>query len=262
MRRYKPRTDEQKRRHRECEAARRAANPEAHRLAVKRFAERHPDRVQAIWRNQRVRAKALYPERKALRDREYQSRPYVLEKKRIATRKHYAEHGEKTLAIRNERLDEVSGLLQRRLESLKKYNNSDARRTYMREWVQKNKDKHNEYGRRAYHERDKFSPYATAARLFSGVRNRAKSRNLSLSVTVAWIERKLENGVCEVSGLPFVLGKGWNAYSPSIDRIDNALGYTTENCQMVLWAVNRFKAQDHLDDMLKIACAIADQCRK
>lgn len=51
-------------------------------------------------------------------------------------------------------------------------------------------------------------------------------------------------GKCEVSGIPFRYKRGGQGngktapFAPSIDRLDNAAGYTLENCRLVCWCVN------------------------
>lgn len=45
-------------------------------------------------------------------------------------------------------------------------------------------------------------------------------------------------------------------FSPSIDRIVPALGYTPENCRFILWAVNAFKHDGTDDDMYRVAEAL------
>lgn len=80
-----------------------------------------------------------------------------------------------------------------------------------------------------------------ARRLWYGARGRAKSAGLEFSLSLEWIQAKLDGGKCEGTGLPFVASekKGRCApFSPSIDRRDSGKGYTPENCRMILWALN------------------------
>jgi len=96
--------------------------------------------------------------------------------------------------------------------------------------------------------------------LIHAARSRAEKKNLPFSLTDEWGEERW-TGRCEVTGLPFSLGKrqsGPKFFSPSIDRIVAPTGYLPENCRFVLWAVNSFKHDASDDDMLFVACAIID----
>jgi hypothetical protein len=51
------------------------------------------------------------------------------------------------------------------------------------------------------------------------------------------IQKRLSAGCCELTGIPFSVGeRAWN--SPSLDRIDPALGYAIENTRIVILAIN------------------------
>lgn len=71
---------------------------------------------------------------------------------------------------------------------------------------------------------------------------KAKGRrglNTENCVDLEWVEERLSRGLCELSGLPLEFGRGKRGpYSPSIDRIDSALGYSKDNCRIVLWSLN------------------------
>ena len=75
-----------------------------------------------------------------------------------------------------------------------------------------------------------------------------KRKGIQYELNQQWIREKLEAGHCEVSGLPFVIKQykqGENGvrsfYAPSVDRIDNALGYIPSNCRMIVWGYNLAK---------------------
>jgi hypothetical protein len=86
-------------------------------------------------------------------------------------------------------------------------------------------------------------------------------------LTRAWILEKLEAGVCEITGIPFILeateedrkGKFTHPFSPSVDRIDSLRGYTKDNCQVVVWIYNRAKGEDDHEDILKLAKALVER---
>ena len=72
----------------------------------------------------------------------------------------------------------------------------------------------------------------------------AKYRSDVVTVTWQWVKEKIDNGFCELTGLPFDLNAQFqfskNPYSPSIDRIDSKIHeYTPENTRIVLHFVNQ-----------------------
>jgi hypothetical protein len=72
----------------------------------------------------------------------------------------------------------------------------------------------------------------------------AKHRSDVVTVTWEWVKEKLDNGFCELTGLPFDMNPqssfSKNPYSPSIDRIDSKIReYTPENTRIVLHFVNQ-----------------------
>ena len=80
----------------------------------------------------------------------------------------------------------------------------------------------------------------------SATKSSAKKRGIDFSIDVEWFKSRLQKGVCELTGLPFhsstgSLTKGRSFYSPSVDRIDNAVGYISSNVRMVIWGVNLSK---------------------
>lgn len=82
-----------------------------------------------------------------------------------------------------------------------------------------------------------------SSRLYQSVNSRAKKEGVPCDITPEWIEEKLHQGVCEISGIEFELAKppGTNVRvpnSPSIDRIVAGGSYTQDNCRLVLLCLN------------------------
>ena len=82
-----------------------------------------------------------------------------------------------------------------------------------------------------------------AKKLIGAAKVRTKKNNAKLTITWEWVAKKIQNGKCELTNLPFDLsppknGKN-NPYSPSLDRINSAnKDYTENNTRVVLCAVN------------------------
>jgi len=56
-----------------------------------------------------------------------------------------------------------------------------------------------------------------------------------------WVMDRLNRGVCEFSGVPFVY-ETRHPCMPSIDRIDPTQpGHMKANCRVILWGLNGFK---------------------
>ena len=96
-----------------------------------------------------------------------------------------------------------------------------------------------------------------AKKLVSAAKVRAKKNNSKLEITYEWVAEKIQNGVCELTGLPFDLNSPQNTknnpYSPSLDRIDSKnKDYTPENTRVVLSAVNMALNEFGLDVMKPI----------
>ena len=83
--------------------------------------------------------------------------------------------------------------------------------------------------------------------LLNNARGRAKKSGLEFTIDREWIAERLRRGICEATGVPLDYsqtgaGKGGShPWSPSLDRIDNAKGYTPENTQVVVWIYNSAK---------------------
>ena len=86
---------------------------------------------------------------------------------------------------------------------------------------------------------------------------RAQAIGCAFDLDAAWIAERLLAGKCEVTGIEFISGTLRDPWHPTIDRKDPVLGYTKDNCQMVVWLYNRAKGAGNADDVLKMAKALA-----
>lgn len=96
-------------------------------------------------------------------------------------------------------------------------------------------------------------------------RHRAKAFSVDYALTLDWLLPKLENGVCEQTGLPFQFliktGKGHrtNSFAPSLDRIDPTGPYTPENVQVVVWIYNRAKGAFPVEDFYTMCRKVVER---
>lgn len=107
--------------------------------------------------------------------------------------------------------------------------------------------------------------HGRAIHMNNNARARAKRNKIEYTLDAIWIENKLIEGICEITGIPFILrennGKGHrqNSFSPSIDRIHQTGPYSQENCQMTCWIYNRAKGAFPLEDLSKMMEAISNK---
>lgn len=113
-----------------------------------------------------------------------------------------------------------------------------------------------------------FSNYRRQKRiraLLSAAKYRSRLKGISFDMPPEEVDRLqgiLDQGLCQVTGLPFDLdgGKTWN--SPSIDRIDSSQGYVVGNVRVVLYCVNVMANVWGEDKIAEIAQAMRTMRRK
>lgn len=103
-----------------------------------------------------------------------------------------------------------------------------------------------------YADKYRLSIHGRAKTLWSHAKYRAKRKGLEHTLDEQAIIDVLEKGRCEATNIEFVfqipdVKNKHHPYSPSIDRIDSNLGYTPENCQIVVYAFNSIKNQWDMD---------------
>jgi len=129
-------------------------------------------------------------------------------------------------------------------------------------WQKDNKKLHNKRRQGYYYS----SPRQRAHVMLTSAKSRAKKKQLPFNLTKLWLLQKLENGTCELSGIPFDFSKSsknnFNPMSPSIDRIDSSKGYTFDNCRVILTALNVALSEYGLGLYLEIAKKVISQQNK
>ncbi len=106
-----------------------------------------------------------------------------------------------------------------------------------------------------YDKRYALTTRGRASNLIRSARNRAKRKGFKFNLNVDWVERKIVEGVCQITGVEFDLkpskGTQHNYFAPSIDKIDPKKGYVMSNCQVVLWGVNSAKGEMNMKEFKK-----------
>ena len=80
-------------------------------------------------------------------------------------------------------------------------------------------------------------------RALPAAKHRAKKRGMAFDLTEEWVFKQMERQdfKCALTGIPFLadeVGYRVRAFAPSLDRIDNAFGYTPDNVRIVVFGIN------------------------
>lgn len=134
-----------------------------------------------------------------------------------------------------------------------KIESAARRKQHMKDWYARNTDLAKQRARDCrLTYRQKF-PWV---KLIRGCRERAIPKGIPFDLTEDW-GKDTWTGYCALSGLPFDLSvsgrSGPKPFSPSIDKIDPALGYLQSNCRFILFSLNAFKGTSTDDVMMTIA---------
>jgi len=99
-----------------------------------------------------------------------------------------------------------------------------------------------------------------AKRLIVSSKRSAKTKGFQHNLSEAHLNTQLATGKCQVTGLPVAsnigTGQKRGAYSPSLDRIDNNVGYIDSNVRIVSWQYNLAKGKFSDRDLNALAVAI------
>ena len=104
---------------------------------------------------------------------------------------------------------------------------------------------------------------ARADNLLESARIRAQVQRVPFTLKAKWILDRLIAGKCEQTGLAFdhhrlhAPADGLRSnFGASLDRIVPSLGYTPENCQLVVWAYNAAKGSGTDAEVMRMAQAL------
>lgn len=97
--------------------------------------------------------------------------------------------------------------------------------------------------------------------LVKEARARAKKMGLSFDLDdfKIQIQQRVDNGICEMTGMRFNLEGGRTWDSPSLDRIDSTKGYEITNVRVVILAVNIMMSNWGQEKVLEVARALQEK---
>lgn len=93
-----------------------------------------------------------------------------------------------------------------------------------------------------------------ASKLRRDAQQRSKKKGIPCTITTAWVRERLQRGVCERTGVPFLFGSPRHPHTPSLDQIEPSQGYTEENTQVVTHRYNCAKGESTDAELYQFAC--------
>jgi hypothetical protein len=129
----------------------------------------------------------------------------------------------------------------------------------IRKYEVRSKEKNNGISRSVMSRKKNIKPYAS--HIINMVRTRALRKSMEFSIDVEWFLSALESQdwECAISGekMEISAGTGKRLFKGvSIDRIDNSKGYVADNCWLVCYAINAFKGEADLSQVLQICKSV------
>jgi len=99
-----------------------------------------------------------------------------------------------------------------------------------------------------------------AKKLIVTSKKSARDKGMQHSLTESHLSAQLSTQKCQVTGLPIQsnigTGEKRGAYSPSLDRVDNSVGYVDSNVRIVSWGYNVAKNKFSDRDLNNLAIAL------
>jgi hypothetical protein len=129
------------------------------------------------------------------------------------------------------------------------------------EYYQANKEKWQQYHKN-WSQLNKSMPERRAKLMITFAKSRAKKFGVPFDLDANFILDRLKMGICEVTGIQFVLHDGSDGskkvhpYSPSLDRIKAGAGYTKDNVRVVVYIYNIARSEYSDQQVLEFAKAL------
>lgn len=137
----------------------------------------------------------------------------------------------------------------------------EAARLKRAAYYQANKEKWQEYHRK-WAGINRTDPARRAKRVVTFARSRARKLGVPCDLDIDFLVERFQAGVCEATGIPFVFedaeggSKKVHPYSPSLDRIEPAKGYTKDNVRAVVYIYNIARSEYPDEQVLHFARAL------
>lgn len=133
--------------------------------------------------------------------------------------------------------------------------NREEQQERIRSWKQRNPEKAAAASKR-------WEQKYPARKMLTQCRGNAKQRGLECNLTLQMIEEMLQPMTCSATGLPLSFERidgqrhSRSPWYPSIDRLDNSVGYVPGNVRVVC-SIYNFMRSNHADhDVLAVARAL------
>jgi hypothetical protein len=92
------------------------------------------------------------------------------------------------------------------------------------------------------------------AQVFARIQGRAREQGLEFNLTREDIREMFKVKVCPILGIPLFTSKNTHSHnSPSVDRIQNHLGYVKGNCRLISNRANSLKKDATAAELIAIA---------
>jgi hypothetical protein len=133
-------------------------------------------------------------------------------------------------------------------------------KTRIQKYEVRSKEKNNGISRSVLSRKKNIKPYAS--HIINMARARSIKKSMDFSIDVEWFLSALESQdwKCAISGekMEISAGTGKRLFKGvSIDRVDNKKGYTPDNCWLVCYSINAFKADSDLQQMINLCRSVA-----
>jgi hypothetical protein len=131
---------------------------------------------------------------------------------------------------------------------------------YQRQWRKENPEQYKEQQKRTRqyrNERINSDPEKFVNYTYSSLAQGAGSRGYAFNLSKKQLRNLLfENKTCALSGRELVFQQK-NPNKASVDRINNRLGYSVKNCQIVSSQINRHRLDLSVEEFIKMCCEVA-----
>ena len=134
---------------------------------------------------------------------------------------------------------------------MKEYKTEEYLRERCKAYYHRNKERVKQRQKAYYHRVTKPSlKQDPRPRMWASARNRANKKNIEFTITLDDI---IVPDTCPMLGIPMAVAEGGALdSSPSLDRVDNKLGYIKTNIHVISHRANYLKGSATLDELISM----------